>query len=115
VKRQHVLVVEDELLGELMGNLLGKVQNLNVAGFAPRDEAALIEEIERTRPAVVVLSAATKLTDPGDLLCRTNGELDFRIVAVNRDDNTVQVYDKQQVLITREEDLVEIIRSWIQV
>ena len=113
--RQHVLVVEDELLGELVMNRLSQVQDLNVAGCVPRDEAALVEEIERTQPAVVVLNAATRLTDPDSLLCRLNSELDFRVVAVSANDNTVRVYDKQKVLITRGQDLVALIRSWIQV
>ena len=113
VKRQHVLVVEDELFGELVRNLLSQVKDLDVAGCAPRDEAALVEEIERTKPAVVVLDAVTRLTDPDGLLCRLNSELDFRVVLVSMDDNTVRVYDKQKVLITQGQDLVEIIRSWI--
>ncbi len=114
VSRQHVLVVKDELLGELVRSLLGQAQDLNVAGCAPRDEAALIELIERTRPAVVVLIADTRLTDPNSLLCRLNSELDFRVVAVSAEDNTVRVYDRQKVSITRGEDLVTIIRNWIQ-
>ena len=113
MKRQHVLVVEDELFGELVGNLLSQVKDLDVAGFAPIHEAALVEEIERTKPAVVVLDAATRLTDPDRLLCCLNSELDFRVVLVSMDDNTVRVYDKQKVLITQGQDLVAIIRSWI--
>jgi hypothetical protein len=41
--------------------------------------------------------------------------MDLRVVTVSTDDNTVRVYDKQNVLITRGEDLVTIIQSWIQV
>jgi DNA-binding NarL/FixJ family response regulator len=114
VNRQHVLVVEDELFSELVRSLLDQVKDLNVAGFAPRDEAELIGEIERTQSAVVVLDAATRLTDPQSLWCHLNGDQDLRVVAVSTEDNTVQVYDKQQVLITRGEDLVAIIRSWVQ-
>jgi hypothetical protein len=115
VNRQHVLVVENELFSELVKSLLCQVKDLNVASFAPRDEAELVEEIERTQPGVVVLDVATRMTDPDSLLCSLNPEMDLRVVTVSTDDNTVRVYDKQNVLITRGEDLVTIIQSWIQV
>jgi hypothetical protein len=115
VERQQVLVVEDQVMGELVRSLLSQVKGFDVVGFVPRDEAALVEEIERTQPAVVVLDAATRLTDPDSLWCYLNSDLDLRVVVVSADDNTVRVYDKQQVLINRGEDLVAIIRSWIQV
>ena len=113
VNRQHILVIEDNLLSELISRLLSRATDLDVVGLAPRDEAALVEEIRRIRPAVVVLDADTKLTDPDDLLCLLDDELDSRVIAVSADDNTVRVYDKQQVLITRGGDLVAIVRSWI--
>ena len=113
VNRQHILVIEDNLLSELISRLLNQATDLDVVGLAPRDEAALVEEIRRIRPAVVVLNAATKLTDPDALLCLLDDELDSRVIAVSADDNTVRVYDKQQVLITRGGDLVAIVRSWI--
>jgi hypothetical protein len=115
VDRQHVLVVEDELLGQAVKSLLSQVKDFDIVGCAPRDEAELVEEIKRTRPAVVVLAAATQLTDPDSLVCRFDERWNLRVVAVSADDNTVRVYDKQQVLITVGEDLAVIIRSWIKV
>ena len=114
MNRQTVLVVEDALFSKLVKSLLNQVNDLNTAGFAPRDEAELVEEIERTQPAVVVLDAATRLTDPDSLLGLLKPELDLRVVLVSLDDNTVRIYDKHQVLITQGEDLVTIIRNWIQ-
>lgn len=114
VSRQRILVIEDNLLSELVSRLLNQAADLDVVGLAPRDEAALVEEIRRIRPAVVVLDAATKLTDPDDLLCLLDDEPNSRVIAVSADDNTVRVYDKRRVLITRGGDLVAIVRNWLQ-
>ena len=114
VNRQRVLVVEDSLFGELVKSLLNRVKDLNIVGFAPRNEAELVEEIKRTRPAVVVLDAATQLTDPDSLVSLLDEKQDLRVVAMSADDNTVRVHAKQRVLITCGEDLASIIRSWFQ-
>ncbi len=115
VDRQHVLVVENDLLGQAVKSLLSRVKGFDIVGYAPRDESELVKEIKRVRPAVVVLAAATKLTDPDSLVCRFDEEWNLRVVAVSVDDNTVRVYDKRQVLITAGEDLAVIIRNWIKV
>ena len=112
--RQHVLVIEDDLLSQVVTSLLSQVKDWDIVSFALRDETELVEEIERIRPAVVVLSTATKLTDPDGLICLLEERLDVRVVVVSVEDNTVRVLDRRQVVITRGQDLAAIIRSWIR-
>jgi len=114
VNRQHILVIEDNLLSELISRLLNQATDLDVVGLAPRDEAALVEEISRIRPAVVVLDTATQLTNPDSLLCRLSDVADMLLVAVSVNDNAIRIYGKQKVVITQSEELVAIIRSWIK-
>ena len=109
--RQHVLVVEDELMGELVKSLLSQAQDLYVTGCAPRDEETLVAEIERTRPAVVVLNEATQLTGLESLLSRLNAKFNLRVMIVSADDNTVRVRSERQIVIARGEDLAATIRD----
>lgn len=110
--QERVLVVEHEMLGGLVKNLLDQMPGLNVIGNAATDQADLIKEIQRVKPQVVVMSKETGLIDPTHVLAQVKDDLDLRLVVLSMHDNVARIYDKRQALIRRSADLTAIISSW---
>ncbi|MFQ5617188.1 MAG: hypothetical protein ACE5GO_12115 [Anaerolineales bacterium] len=110
---QQVLVVENDLLlGAGVEALLTREMDLNVLGITPKDEAALMVEIGAVQPQVVVLNEATRLMDPVNFLALFKKCPQLRmIVLVNASNNWVKIYNKQQVLLTQDTGLANIIRK----
>ena len=109
---QRVLIVEDGcLLSAGIQSLLSLERNLDVVSVSPRCQAELIQGIKRVQPDVVVLDELTHLVTPASLLALVNTAPHLRVVVVSANDNRVRIYGKQQALITRAADLVNIIHS----
>ena len=106
---QRVLIVENELLlGAGIEHLLAGEADLNVRGIARADEAVLLEEIKLSQPDVVILDEATCLTDPMKLLAHLQDHPRLRVIVVSANDNVVQIFDKQQVLVNQTSDLASL-------
>jgi chemotaxis response regulator CheB len=112
VNAQRVLVVENEsLLGAGIERLLTHEDCLNVCGISPRSVSQLLYEIERFRPDVIVLDAATELATSAELLTCLWDYPEMRVVAVRRDGALMSIYEKQEVAITQTADFVAVIRQ----
>lgn len=109
---QRVLIVEHQLLlGAGVQSLLTGEADLDVIGISPADQLELVQEIRRFRPDVVVLDEVTYLANPTKLLVFLKNHPKLRVVVVSANDNLVCIYNKQQVLVTRATDLINIIRD----
>lgn len=108
----RVLVVENGsiLCAGIQSLLTGKL-DLEVFGVCPRDTVELIQEIQRRPADLVILHESMHLADPGELLAVLEACPRLRVVVVSLHTNSVQVYQKQHVLITGIADLVSTIRS----
>lgn len=108
---QRVLIVENQsLLGAGIEKLLASEPNLHVMGIAPVHEAALLDEINRYQPDVIILDVITRLTNPTKLLAQLQHYPQLKLIIVNGNDNLLQIHHKQQTLITQAADLVTIIQ-----
>lgn len=109
---QRVLIVENSLLlGAGVQSLLAAEANLDVIGISPKDQAELIQEIERFQPDVVVLDDLTHLTDTARLLTFLEVCPELRVVVLSSNSNLVRVYYRQRALITQVTDLVRILHA----
>jgi len=106
---QRVLIVENEsLLGAGIEHLLAHEPDLNVVGIARADEAVLLEEIKLSQPDIVILDRATCLTNAMKLLAHLQDCPKLRVIVVSANDNVVQIFDKQQVLVNQTTDLASL-------
>lgn len=110
-KPRRVLVCADSLLTAGVGELLTHDQTLDIHRVVPADEAALLSEISRLQPDALVLDDNTPLTQPVSLLGRLAGCPQLRVVIINADHNSVQVFDHASVGHVAIEDLVFILRN----
>lgn len=110
--QDRVLVVEHEMLGGLVKNLLDQMPGLSVIGNAAVDQAGLVKEIQRIKPRVVVMSKEMGLVDPSRVLVQVKDDLDLRLIVLSVHDNVARIYDKRQALIRHSADLAAIIRGW---
>lgn len=106
---RRILIVENELLlGAGIEHLLTGEADLDVTGIAGADEAILLKEIKHFQPDVVILDRATCLIHPTKLLAQLQDYPHLRVIVISADDNTVQIFEKQQILVTRIRDLASL-------
>lgn len=111
---QRVLIVENErLLGAAIEHLLTSEVDLKVMGLAQADEPVLLEEIKLSQPDVVIMDQTTFLTDPMKLLAHLRDFPRLRVIVVSANDNIVQIFDKQLVLVTQTADLASLLYTVI--
>lgn len=108
---QCVLVVENEtLLGAGIECMLAAETDLDVIGVMPPDVNGLLDAIRCYQPDVVILDEASPLAQFTRLLAQLPDFPSSRILIVSADDDRVQVFDRQQVLVTPTNSLATIIR-----
>lgn len=108
--KQRVLVVENDLLlGAGIENLLLRESNLDVIGISCWDEEEMIRKIRYLQPATVILDEASFLTHSIRLLARLMQDHELKLVIVNADNNMIQVYHKQNILLMQSSDLIKVL------
>jgi hypothetical protein len=107
---RRVFVIDNTtLLGAGISSLLTHEPDLHVSGMTPEDDAAVLEELDRFEPDVVVLDEAT--TDANRLCGLLRGVPQLRVVVVSADDDVVQVYEQRRVTVTKAAELMAFFRS----
>lgn len=110
-QQKRILILENEsLLGASIEHILKKEGDLNVLGLTPTDGATLVQDIIYARPDILILEEVRYLFDPAKLLFLLQEIPRLRLIVVNAADNLAQIYDKDQILLTRTADLVAVIR-----
>lgn len=109
-RTRHVLVMENQqLLGAGIERLLRREPDLRVTGVMVDDEAALLEQIDDSRPDVVVLDAAA---GDSDQLCKIiQDRCQVQVVEVSADKGLVWIYEKRQVVVEHAAELAALIRQ----
>ena len=93
----RLLVVDHQkILGAGLEHLLSGEESLEVYGFSTQDESALVDEIWRIRPDVIILMAESQLTTPSRLLTLLPDYGRLRIILLDLDSNIFEIYDKQR-------------------
>lgn len=108
---KRVLVVDNHsILGASVEKLLSNSKQLQIAGIIPQSELALIEDIWRFMPDVIVLSGRSQLTNPARLLSSLKNYRSFRLIVISENDNTIEVYEKRQITVKEQNDLMEMVQ-----
>jgi chemotaxis response regulator CheB len=107
---QQILVVENHLLlGAGLENLLSRKTKFEVVGISPRNEEELVKKIKELRPATIILDEATYQTHSNRLLTYLRSFQELQLVVVSTHNNTVQIYHKQNFLLTQVNDFIEVL------
>lgn len=111
VRVQRILVVENEtLFGAGIECMLAAETDLDVIGVMPPDVNSLLNAIWCHQPDVVILDESSPLAQPTRLFTQLPDLPALRILIVRADDDRVQVFDRQQILVTPTNSLATIIR-----
>lgn len=108
----RVLVVDNlVLMGAGLECLLSEELTLEVFGVAIDSEAALVEDIRRLQPDIIILIQEMEITTPSRLLGLLNEYGRLRIISVSYTSNLFEIYDKQPIAINDRATLVEQIKK----
>lgn len=109
---QRVLIVENEsLLGAALEHLLTGIAEFQVVGIKAPDEETLIEAIKHIQADVLIFDEADLLKAPPRFWAEILNYPYSRAVVINANNNHIQVYHKQEVVITQTVDLINLIRG----
>lgn len=90
--------------------LLHRQRDINVVSSNPENEERLIEEIKRYHPDIVLLDDGHCLVEPLRLMALLRDYPSLRVIVVNLNDNRLQIFTRQELYVTRAEDLVDAVR-----
>ena len=108
----RVLVVETgSVLDEAIINLVMGESGLQVVTQPCNDPAAFLKEVSNVLPDVIVVSEAGEVgwTRISEILHGISPEEPLRLIVVRLDDNILEVYDKQCLKATHNDDLISLI------
>jgi len=105
----YVLLLDgNNILSAGLASLLTEHQSLQLEHLAKVDDASILEAIQRHLPDVIAITE----TDPCDvtrilkLLETTRPDDPWRIMIVRQDSNRIDIYDKRQVMINHQRDVI---------
>lgn len=103
---QRVLIIDNRsIMGAGIEALLANSDQLQITGAVPQDENDLVRIIWQFSPDVIILNHQLQLTDPAHLLTLLKEYHSFRLIVVNEDDNTMEIYEKRQITTKHHSDL----------
>ena len=109
---KRVLVVINKLLfGVGLESLLSHEHDLSVKSVPYHSKKLLAEEISQYEPNVVLIDESIRMTHLPTLFDILKGFPDIRVLVVNTQENSIQVYDKQEIQITRSLDFITAIKN----
>jgi chemotaxis response regulator CheB len=110
-RKRRVLVVQgDSLMSSGVLRLLSDEPGLRVIGTKPADEGALLTKVARFRPDVVLVEAASHLTDPVRLLSLVQHYPALRVVVMGPDRDVAEMYDRTEIVMAEVANLLAVLR-----
>ena len=101
------------LLGDGLASILAGDAALHVDSIVYVDMATLLNTLQERRPDVIILTEespldAIRLLDLVEVMHTTER---LRIMLIRYGDNTIDLYDKRQVMISQGYDVIDLIHS----
>ena len=109
---KRVLVVDNHsILGTGVEELLSNIDQLQIIGVNPADEVDLLQDIWQLVPDVIILSDRSSIISPTQLLFQLKYYPSVRLIVVSEDENTLDIYDKRQIMTRQRADLTTAVQS----
>lgn len=106
-----LIVCANELFGVAVENLCKTQSDLKVVNLTPLSNNGLAQELERYHPNVLILDEGIDLNSPTGLYSFLESFPELRVIKLNTQVNLLQVYKKQDVLVTKTSDLLSVVRN----
>lgn len=110
--RKVILWGQDDLFVQAIGSFLEARKTLNVIRiFSDQGADQLVEQVNALHPAVVILYLGNCSLDKQLPLHLLQNQPDLKVVMVSGEDNQVQVFQKQNLILREASDLLSILES----
>jgi DNA-binding NarL/FixJ family response regulator len=101
----------DVLVKRAVASLMILASELEVVVSEAVDIPELVRDINKINPTVLLLNESLPLSDKDSLTHLLISHPKLKVVIVSVDSNWLHIFDKQDMLLTRLDDLLAIIRS----
>ncbi len=103
----RVLITNNQsMMGAGLEHLLSGEQALDVFGVEAPSEEALLEKIRQIQPDVVILDAASPVTNVCRLLEALGDYGRLRVIKISAENNDLDVYDKKRIAVQNQNSLL---------
>lgn len=107
---KHVLVIDSEsVLSAAIKHLLTRETSLRVQSSRVDSKHALAEEVRRCKPDVLIMDEVPRVMDEAELPHLLALWPRMEVIVVNFQDNIVQRYKREEILMKDSKSLVDII------
>jgi DNA-binding NarL/FixJ family response regulator len=109
---KRVLLVESgRFIGGVIHSLFSGFEHTEVITASPANGRELLKAIEEQHPNVIVLDDTLQAEYLHNLLRYLQVSADLRVLVLNTNSNSVQIYQKQEVEVLRPADLLMILSA----
>ncbi len=106
----RVLIIDNDLLvGAVVQMLLAAVASLDIIGISPHAPSDLVQHIDQYQPNVIIVEETSRFVVPIKLYQLFRETPHLRIIVVSANSDMVQIYGKQEILVTDPAQFVNIV------
>lgn len=110
--RTAILWGPDDLLTRAMEKFLTVGETWKVIRIpAKQGICSLVEQVQKTKPGLVIFYQAEFGADVGPLMKLLHDQPELRVITVSLENNVMQVYSKQSIMVRKVSDLLGIIED----
>jgi DNA-binding NarL/FixJ family response regulator len=109
--KRVIIVLDESVIGRGVERLLSREMDLNVTGVPFIDDKALIDLIEKIQPDVVIVDGSLIFGRRIDFLSLLRSGLNMSVLVLSNQDNRINIYNHQEILVTQSTDLISAIRG----
>ncbi|MEE9459916.1 MAG: hypothetical protein V3V84_09165 [Candidatus Bathyarchaeia archaeon] len=106
-----IIVLDESVIGRGVERLLSREMDLNVTCVPFIDDKALIDLIEKFQPDVVIVDGSLIFGRRIDFLSLLRSGLNMSVLVLSNQDNRINIYNHQEILVTQSTDLISAIRG----
>lgn len=107
--KRILVVIGESYIGKGVESLLSRRPDLNVDSFPYLDGISLSSQIESYQPNVIILDEGLLSSKRIDLSSLLMGYPKMRILVLGIQDNRLNVFDHQELIVSHSNDLVSVI------
>ena len=106
----RVLIIDNDLLvGAVVQMLLAAVASLDIIGISPKNPTDLVKHIDHHQPNVIIVEETSRFVVPVKLYQLFRETPHLRIIVVSANNDMVQIYGKQEILVTDPAQFINIV------
>jgi hypothetical protein len=109
--KRVLIAVSAAVLAAGVEGLLSRTGSFEVIRIIPSEAGTLQREVERLRPAVLIVDGSVALGELAPALANEKPPVPLRILVVHPEHNGLHVYDRREIELHSEMDLVHVLQA----